>query len=135
MSKEIARKADRVCGARLVGSERVSCEDYSRILRNSAASTRRERCCVRRALHTLLEDSGARSAFSALIERRARHPVDADLTWAAGVLQSDGGRPDLEARTSDGAPRVKVEAKLGAGFGEGQLESYLLDLQLRSRPT
>lgn len=46
----------------------------------------------------LLEDSGARSAFSALIERRARHPVDADLTWAAGVLQSDGGRPDLEAR-------------------------------------
>lgn len=80
----------------------------------------------------LLEDPSARSAFRALIEERARCQVDPELTWAAEVPQADGGRPDLEACSEDGAPLVKIEAKLGAGFGEEQLESYLHDLQRRS---
>lgn len=61
--------------------------------------------------------------------------LSANMTWEAEAHQEkDGGRPDLEARR-DGdryAPVAKVEAKLGAAFGEGQLRSYAADLAAKS---
>lgn len=52
------------------------------------------------------------------------------LRWLAEPYQTDGGRPDLEGRSQQGTPIVKVEAKLGAELSRRQLYSYLTDLKL-----
>jgi len=80
----------------------------------------------------LLEDPDARAAFGAYISRLTGRKVGADVTWRAEMGQKDHGRPDLEVCTADGKPVAKIEGKLGAALGEGQLASYLLDLKNRS---
>ena len=76
----------------------------------------------------LLGHPGVNAVFARLIEDVARVSLPQGLTWRAESRQADAGRPDLEAVTADQVPVVKVEAKLGATFGEGQLESYAADL-------
>lgn len=49
--------------------------------------------------------------------------------WRPESVQTDGGRPDIEGRNIAGNPVVKIEAKLGSSFGDGQLESYTTALQ------
>lgn len=85
-----------------------------------------------RGLEYLLENTEARAAFAAYISTRVGVTVSHDLTWRAEVGQQDRARPDLEACATDGKPMVKVEAKLGAPFGKGQLQSYASDLQNRA---
>ena len=45
----------------------------------------------------------------------------------------DLGRPDLEGRGADGQQVVRIEGKLGAGLGPGQLGSYVANLESRCR--
>ena len=54
------------------------------------------------------------------------------LGLASGGAPSRSGRPDLEACDGDDRPVVKIEAKLGAEFGAGQLRSYIADFQRRN---
>jgi hypothetical protein len=80
----------------------------------------------------LLQDHRAKSKFAAWIRRRAHTKLKGELTWLAEAHQeSDHGRPDLEARIGEDMPVVKIEAKLGAKLGMGQLRSYAHDLQKR----
>jgi hypothetical protein len=78
----------------------------------------------------LLENQAARTASGAYISNEADKSVGSDLIWHAEVRQKDGGRCDLEACAADGSV-VKIEAKLGAPFGEGQLALYIADIQRR----
>ena len=66
------------------------------------------------------------------METRTGARIGDRLSWHAEALQDDRGRPDLEARTADEVPVVKVEAKLGAELGPSQLQSYINDLQRRN---
>jgi hypothetical protein len=81
----------------------------------------------------LLGDPDMSEAFTDLIgELSGSHPGE-NLLWVAEACQEDSGRPDLEARTRDGSPSVKVEAKLGAVIVPAQLHSYADDLRRNSR--
>lgn len=73
----------------------------------------------------LLRDTGGERAFRAFITSATGQPVSAGLSWHAESRQEDRGRPDLEGRNEDGQPVVKIEAKLWAPFGQGQLDSYV----------
>lgn len=64
-------------------------------------------------------------AFLEAVATATGHHVKPGLEWRAESRQTDGGRPDLEGRDADHIPRLKVEAKLGAPFGRGQLDSYV----------
>lgn len=94
-------------------------------------STQGEVLCTQ-ALAYLLQDPDASQVLAAEIGIRADAPVADNLAWRAEAHQDDTGRPDLEACSTDGVPVVKVEAKLGAAFGAGQLQSYANDLGRRS---
>jgi hypothetical protein len=78
----------------------------------------------------LLQGSDAREAFGEHLSKRAGSLIPSDLVWNAEAYQADRGRCDLEGSV-DGKPIVKIEAKLSAPFGEGQLDSYLSDLRGR----
>jgi len=76
-------------------------------------------------LACLLQSSDAKSALKSKIETRAGVGLSDQLEWFAEARQeNDKTRPDLEARTPDKAPRVKIEAKLGAKLDGGQFRSY-----------
>lgn len=81
------------------------------------------------SLKYLLEDPEASSVFSKYLSEQIGRLI-APLTWEAEAYQKDGGRCDLEG-SADGAPVVKIEAKLGAPLGYGQLSSYVEDLRER----
>lgn len=68
--------------------------------------------------------------FVDLISTASGCSVSPGLRWLAEPYQADGGRPDLEGRSPQGRPVVKVEAKLGAELGARQLQSYLTDLSV-----
>lgn len=93
-----------------------------------------ELLCTQGLLY-LLQHAEATAAAVELFNERLARVVDpgraavlpVDLHWLAEAIQEDHGRPDLEARSPDGQPRVKVEAKLDAPFGDGQLRSYAND--------
>lgn len=81
----------------------------------------------------LLRVAQARSAIKAEIEARTGMTIDDHLTWIAEARHDgDRGRPDLEARTPAGIPRVMIEAKLGAVLSGAQLRSYVAGLNTRS---
>ena len=89
-----------------------------------------ELLCTQSLAH-FLQDGEARAAFSAFIADRMTVEVPSELAWRAEVRQQDLGRPDLEGCTVDGLGLVKIEAKLGAELGAGQLGSYVDDLHAR----
>ena len=82
------------------------------------------------SLAYLLENPEASSVFSKYLSERVGSPIAPDLTWKAEAYQEDGRKCDLEGSAGK-TPRVKIEAKLLARFGQGQLHSYLGDLQRR----
>lgn len=96
-------------------------------------SAQAEVLCTQGLAYLLREHPDARSAFAAEIASITGAKIGDDLTWHAEARQElDRGRPDLEARTAGGVPRVKIEAKLGAALSAGQLRSYVGALQGRS---
>lgn len=103
----------------------------SHLAQFSAFSKQGEVLCTR-GLEFLLEHETARVAFARQLASGGVVKGADTLRWHAEVRQGDNARPDLEGRTADGQPAVKVEAKLGAGFGEHQLESYARDLVQRA---
>lgn len=83
----------------------------------------------------LLQHPDADAALRAALTARTGFPLDGNLSWVAEEGQAeDQRRPDLEARRGGDrlAPVVKIEAKLGALFGLGQLQSYANDLAAKS---
>jgi hypothetical protein len=78
----------------------------------------------------LPENAAARAEFGAYISKQTCRKLGSNLTWKAEVRQEDGGRCDLEACAADGSV-IKIEAKLGAPFGGGQLGFYAADIQKR----
>ena len=76
----------------------------------------------------LLKNNEAQRAFSSFLSVSLDTPISESLFWRAEYVQSDGGRPDIEGCNVDGEPIVKIEGKLGAEFGVGQLESYRQEL-------
>jgi hypothetical protein len=81
----------------------------------------------------LLQHSDASRALATQITKLTGVSLDDQLSWRAEAQQEgDRGRPDLEARTADKVPVVKVEAKLGAPFDSEQFKSYADDLVARS---
>jgi hypothetical protein len=76
----------------------------------------------------LLRDAEGERAFTGFISLATDHPLSPGLSWHAEARQEDRGRPDLEGRNADGQAVVKIEAKLEALFGQGQLESYVTAL-------
>ncbi|CAN7445069.1 hypothetical protein LJR235_002858 [Pararhizobium sp. LjRoot235] len=94
----------------------------------SSLSKQGELLCTQGVAY-LLQNPDARKRFGDHISKAVGRTVNSNLTWRAEVRQKDGARPDLEGCTADGKLVVKIEAKLGAAFGEGQLSSYLGDLQ------
>jgi hypothetical protein len=103
----------------------------SHLAQFSSFSKQGELLCTH-GLAYLLQNPDARRAFHELISESVGRTLDPSLTWRAEARQKDYGRPDLEARTADGRVMVKIEAKLDAAFGEGQLISYIRDLQSNS---
>lgn len=89
----------------------------------SSFASQGELLCTQ-GLAYLLADSEVSLAMGELLEDRAGVRIG-EVTWHAELRQEDGRRPDLEARTIDGVSVVKIEAKLGAPFAEGQLHSYV----------
>jgi hypothetical protein len=92
----------------------------------SAFSSQGEVLCTQGLAYFLREHSDARAALGAEISSRAGLTLPEDLQWRTEAVQDcNGGRPDLEGCRTDNVPAVKIEAKLGAPFGDGQLRSYL----------
>ena len=86
------------------------------------------------SLAYLLENDEARAVFAAYISRCTGTELSRELRWRAEVRQpEDLGRPDLEGCGADGQQVVKIEGKLGAGLGPGQLRSYVGNLESRCR--
>jgi hypothetical protein len=99
----------------------------------NAFSNQGEVLCTQGLAYFLREHPDARAALAAEIASRTGLTLPDDLHWRTEAVQDcDGGRPDLEACRTDSTPVVKIEAKLGAPFGDGQLRSYLD--ALRSQP-
>ncbi|MGM5056098.1 PD-(D/E)XK nuclease family protein [Rhizobium sp. 814_E9_N1_1] len=100
----------------------------SHLAQFSSLSKQGELLCTQ-GLAYLLQNPDARKSFGDHISKTVGRTISSDLTWRAEARQKDGARPDLEGCTADGKLVVKIEAKLGAAFGEGQLSSYHGDLQ------
>lgn len=90
----------------------------------SSLSKQGELLCTQ-ALAYLLRDAEAERVFTEWIGSSTGRVVSSGLSWHAESRQDDRARPDLEGRAPDGRAVVKLEAKLGAPFGAGQLESYV----------
>ena len=73
----------------------------------------------------LLRDAEGERAFTGWINSATGCSLSPGLRWLAESRQEDRGRPDLEGRDAEGQALVKIEAKLGAAFGQGQLKSYV----------
>lgn len=103
----------------------------SHLAQFSSFSKQGEVLCTR-GLEYLLENPGAREALATYLSVRAGVAFNHSVVWRAEVCQKDSARPDLEATTAEGKIVAKVEAKLGAPFGAGQLLSYANDLRDRA---
>ena len=80
------------------------------------------------SLWYLLTNTDAQRNFVAFLETAVDSSIPETLTWRTEHCQSDGGRPDVEGCRADGIPTVKIEGKLDAAFGKGQLTSYMAEL-------
>lgn len=95
----------------------------------SSFSRQGELLCTQ-GLAFLLKNQHYELAFRELLSAVADRPVSTRLDWRPEGRQLDGGRPDIEGRDAGNRVIVKVEAKLGAALGDGQLESYLSAMAL-----
>ena len=102
------------------------------LARFGSFSAQSEVLCTQGLTYLLQEYEDARLALAAEVTARTGIGNVEPLTWHAEVVQADQGRPDLEAQMADGAPVVKIEAKLGAELTANQLLSYQADLQCRN---
>jgi hypothetical protein len=102
------------------------------LARFGSFSAQSEVLCTQGLTYLLQEYEDARSALAAEVAARTGIVNVNPLTWHAEAVQDDQGRPDLEARTPDEVPAVKIEAKLGAELTANQLQSYQADLQCRN---
>ncbi len=93
----------------------------------SSFSKQGELLCTQ-SLAYLLMNTNAQHAFAAFLGAAVSSSISETLTWRAEHCQSDGGRPDVEGCLMDGTPVVKIEGKLDAAFGKGQLASYMAEL-------
>lgn len=91
-------------------------------------SMQAEVLCTQGLTHILQTHSDAGAAMATVIREHTGIVIDPSLTWVPEAKQSDGARPDLEARTTNRVPIVKVEAKLSASLLPEQLHSYVNDL-------
>ena len=97
--------------------------------------TQSELLCTQGLTYLLQTYGNARSALANEIAERTGVETDNSLTWYAEAMQQDRGRPDLEARSANDVPVVKIEAKLGAELSAEQLKSYEADLRRSGRET
>jgi hypothetical protein len=87
-----------------------------------------ELLCTQGLTYLLCEYPEARTVMSNEIAAHVHRTMPAELVWAAEVLQPDRARVDIEGQHGE-SPVVKIEAKLTAPFGTGQLRSYKAHLQ------
>ena len=83
----------------------------------ASLSSQGEFLCTQGLPHLLGEHADASAALATELTARTGVDLPHDLTWLAEPPQSDGGRPDLEARLG-AIPIVKIEAKLDAAFSQ-----------------
>ena len=97
-------------------------------------SSQSEVLCTQGLAYLLDKYADAHSALVGEVRKHTGVDIGESLAWIAEATQSDRGIPDLEAHTADEheVPWVKIEAKLGAELGDGQLESYVADLEQRN---
>lgn len=100
--------------------------------RFSSFTKQSELLCTQGLTYILRTYPAARRAFAHTIEKKVDFICGDSLHWLAEPAQTDGGRPDLEARLNDGTPIIKIEAKLRAELGPLQLKSYINDLDHKS---
>ena len=103
------------------------------LARFGSFSTQSELLCTQGLTYLLQTHEDARLAMSHLVRDTTGIDICSSLAWEAETRQEDGGRPDLEACSTEGIPVVKVEAKLGAELLENQVQSYVKDLQRRNK--
>jgi hypothetical protein len=96
--------------------------------------TQGEVLCTGGLTYLLKTHLDARAALAEAIREATGVDVPADLSWTAESRQADGGRVDVEGRTSDRIPLVKIEAKLDAGLSADQLRSYAHNLGFHTQP-
>ncbi len=95
-------------------------------------SSQSELLCTQGLGYLLRTYEDARSALAREVETRVGAKIGERLDWQAEANQNDRGRPDLEARTAEGVPVVKVEAKLGAKLEASQSAAVLRrELQIK----
>jgi len=80
------------------------------------------------SLTYLLKGTEAKEVFSSLLGHSIGSSIPETLLWRTEHRQSDGSRPDIEGCQENGLSVVKIEAKLDAQFGKGQLKSYINEL-------
>jgi hypothetical protein len=102
------------------------------LARFASFSAQSEVLCTQGLAYLLQEHEEARTALAGEVEAQTGIRINDSLTWIPEALQRDGGRVDLEARTADEVPVVKIEAKLGAKILAAQLQSYEADLHRRN---
>ena len=104
------------------------------LARFASFSTQSEVLCTQGLAYLLQTHEEARVAMADVVKAHTGVGIDGSITWVPEALQDDFGRVDLEARTADKVPVpvVKIEAKLGAELGAGQLGSYVADLRQRN---
>ena len=95
-------------------------------------STQSELLCTQGLTYLLQTYKSARSALADEVKARTGIGIGDSLAWLPEAQQADKAKPDREARTADGIPVVKIEAKLGAELGADQLQSYVADLRERN---
>lgn len=80
------------------------------------------------SLSYLLKTTEAKKVFSSFLGHAIGSSISETLLWRTEHRQSDGCRPDVEGYLQNGISVIKIEAKLNAQFGKGQLKSYITDL-------
>jgi hypothetical protein len=80
------------------------------------------------SLGYLLKNTDAQRKFVEFLGDSVDSTIPETLIWRTEQRQSDGTRPDVEGYRVDGIPIVKIEGKLDAQFGKGQLTSYMTAL-------
>ena len=99
------------------------------LARFGSFTTQSELLCTQGLAYLLQTYEHAAAALTEEVTKRTEVVTHNSLTWHAEVVHDQKERPDIEAQSENGVPFIMIEAKLGAGFGSGQLLAYLRLLQ------